>query len=261
MNKEKIILIAAIILLFVINYSFFDKAIVNFLGDYGKIFSDKYVGVDRVIDGDTIVVNEESVRLLGINSPEKGEAYYREAKEFLEGLVSDKAVRLEYGEPKYDRYHRVLAFVFLINTNINIELVRWGLANVYVLNNRRYESQLRDAWKECIEKNVNLCEKSEHVCVECIEIKKFEGQTVVLGNKCDFDCSLDGWGIKDEGRKKFIFGEVILESRKEISVIAGEGEDSEEVLYWRGESYVWTKTGDTLFLRDDVGKLVLWERY
>jgi len=27
------------------------------------------------------------------------------------------------------------------------------------------------------------------------------------------------------------------------------------------ETYVWTKTGDTMFLRDNEGKLVLWEGY
>jgi len=30
-------------------------------------------------------------------------------------------------------------------------------------------------------------------------------------------------------------------------------------LFWKNEDYVWAKTGDTLFLRDGKGKLVLWE--
>jgi len=33
------------------------------------------------------------------------------------------------------------------------------------------------------------------------------------------------------------------------------------ILFWKGKDYVWTSTGDTLFLRDDEGKLVLWEMY
>ncbi len=245
MNKEKIILISAIILLVVINYSFLDRVVVNFFDDK------EYVEVDRVIDGDTIVVGEESIRLLGINSPEKGEAYYEKAKELLEGLVLDKNVGLEYGKPKHDKYDRVLAFIFISNTNINVELVRWGLANVYVLENKKYEDELRDAWEECVEKNVNLCEKSEDKCAECIEILEFEEQIVVFRNACGFDCSLNDWEIKDEGRKTFIFEEFTLEPGKDVRITADDF----------GENYVWTSGGDTLFLRDDGGKLVLWEEY
>jgi len=30
---------------------------------------------------------------------------------------------------------------------------------------------------------------------------------------------------------------------------------------WKKKDYVWTKTGDSLFLRDSKGKLVLWKSY
>ena len=43
--------------------------------------------VRRVIDGDTIVAESRSIRLLGINTPERGEEYYLEAKEFLEDYL------------------------------------------------------------------------------------------------------------------------------------------------------------------------------
>jgi micrococcal nuclease len=255
MNKEKIILISAIILLFVINYSFLNNLVVNFLEEQD------YVEVGRVIDGDTVVVGNESVRLLGINSPEQGEEYYDKAKEFLEGLILNKSVKLEYGTPKYDRYQRILAFVFISNTNINIELVRSGLANVYVLENKKYENRLRSAWEECVEKNVNLCEKSDEVCSECIEIEKFEEQIVVFKNICEYDCSLTGWEIKDEGRKKFVFGNFTLNAGGEVAIEVGEGINTDEILFWRGKDYVWTNTGDTLFLRDGEGKLILWREY
>ena len=227
MDKYKIILISAIVLLFVINYSFLDRLVVNFFDEQ------EYVEVDRVIDGDTIVIeNGTSVRLLGINCPERSEIYYEEAKEFLEGLILDKNVKLEYGTPKYDRYQRTLAFVFISNTNINIELVRAGLANVYVLDNKKYENRLRNAWEECIDKNVNLCEKSENACAECIELEKFEEQTVVFKNKCEYDCSLNNWEIKDEGRKKFIFEDFELGAGNKVSIIVGQGEDDETTLFW-----------------------------
>ena len=40
------------------------------------------------------------------NSPERGEPYYAEAKEFLNERILNKTVRLEFGKDKYDRYNR-----------------------------------------------------------------------------------------------------------------------------------------------------------
>lgn len=44
-------------------------------------------------------------------------------------------------------------------------------------------------------------------------------------------------------------------------MLVGDGVDNKEVLFWKGKKYVWTKTGDSLFLRDKEGGLVLWESY
>jgi len=44
--------------------------------------------VPRIIDGDTIELqNGERVRLLGINTPEKGQPYYEEATNRLQELI------------------------------------------------------------------------------------------------------------------------------------------------------------------------------
>ncbi len=257
MDKQKyiLVLIFLIFLLLVVNYYFIDKRL-------GGLFNERqYAEVDRVIDGDTIVVNNKSTRLLGINCPEEGEMYYEEAGNFLEELISNKTIGLEIG--KKDKYNRDLAFVFISNTNINAELVRTGLANVYILDDRKYESQLREAWEECLEQNVNLCERSENRCAECIELKKFDykNEEVIFHNKCNFDCELTDWEIKDKGRKKFIFDDFELGTGKDVSIIVGDGQNTETTLFWTDEYYVWTDTGDTLFLRDDEGKLILWKGY
>jgi len=76
---------------------------------------------------------------------------------------------------------------------------------------------------------------------------------------CGFDCELTNWEIKDEGRKKFIFPELILKNLEDIELIVGEG-IKENTLYWDLD-YVWTNSGDTLFLRDEKDKLILWKSY
>ncbi len=254
-RKKGVLLLVFLISLFLaVNYQFIDYQIEEFLNYYESGF------VGRIVDGDTAIINGNSTRLLGINTPEKGERYYQEAKDFLSGLILNKTVEMEYGKDQYDQYGRRLAYITLEEKNINVELVRNGFANIYLLNDKRYKGELDQAWKECIDEGINLCEKSENKCT-CAELREFYDQSVVLYNNCGFDCNLTGWTIKDEGRKKFVFENFILRKGKEVKIIVGNGRDDESALFWEGEEYVWTKTGDTLFLRDREGKLVLWKGY
>ncbi|HLA23411.1 MAG TPA: thermonuclease family protein [Candidatus Nanoarchaeia archaeon] len=258
-NKKEIISLSVMILLLImINYSFLDKKLENFL------VYDEQGFVERVIDGDTVIIDGKSTRLLGINTPERGEVYYKEAKEFLEGIVLNKTVFLKFGEEKTDRYGRNLAYIFLDEENVNLRVVDAGLANFYFPSGKDvYYDDFKSSWESCIEKNVNLCEKSKNKCGECVVLKNldYKNDEIVLENICNFDCNLENWEIKDEGRKKFIFPKFSLNKKSDVKIIVGNQTNSEDVLYWRDESYVLTKTGDTLFLRDKEKKLVLWKSY
>jgi hypothetical protein len=252
-NREGIFLISLLsFLLLVINYSFLDSNVTKFIDEK------EFTIVNRVIDGDTIVVdNNTHVRMLGINTPEKGEKYSNEAKVFLEKLVLNKTVELEYGKERKDLYGRTLAYVILNDKNINVEQVKNGFANFYIYNKDVHTIQLEEAWKSCLINNKNLCEKSNDKCSVCVVLKEIKNQTIVFQNNCSFKCNLTNWDIKDEGRKHFNFGNFILD--RNVSIIVGNGTNSKDKLFWKGESYVWTAGGDTLFLRDAKGKLVLWK--
>ena len=229
-KSQIILLILLLFAMFIVNYRFLDSALEGFL------ISEERVVVERIIDGDTIVVNESSVRLLGINSPERGEDYYAEAKEFLENLILNKSVELEFGQEK-DKYGRGLAYVFLNGENVNVEMVEKGFANYYFYSGReKYSRELVDAWETCIANEKNLCEKSVDVCAGCIFV---EGKSIV--NDCDFDCDVSGWKIHGEGRKYFVFSGVIF--------------SGEEI----GFDLDLSNSGGSLFLRDEEGNLILWE--
>mgnify|MGYP000639802180 CR=1 FL=1 len=52
--------------------------------------------VTNVVDGDTLDLNNgDRIRFSGINTPETGECYYQEAKDFLSSLVLNKNVFIE----------------------------------------------------------------------------------------------------------------------------------------------------------------------
>lgn len=260
-NKKRIeiyLLIFLFLFLFTIDYPFLDSLVVKFLENDESVF------VSRIVDGDTIIGNNESIRLLGINTPERGEGFYSEAKDFLESEILNKTVRLKFGKERKDLYNRTLAYVFLGNKNINIEIVELGFANYYFPQGKDiYYESFKEAWNLCLKKEINLCEKSKDKCSQCIELKELnvKSQEIIFYNKCNFQCNLKNWEIKDEGRKKFVFPEFALDSNEDVIIKVGNGTNNKDILFWKKETYVWTKTGDTLILRDDEGKLVLWESY
>ena len=93
------------------------------------------VRITKVIDGDTVITeNNDRVRLIGINTPEKVSHKKRtnplaeEAKVALEKWVLDKRVLLEYDEERTDHFDRVLAHLHDRRGNINARLVRQGFA-------------------------------------------------------------------------------------------------------------------------------------
>jgi len=241
-----LLLIVIIAVFIAMNYNSLDTFVVKNVQE-----PEEFVQVERVIDGDTVVVNGSSMRLLGINTPEKGEKYYTEAKMYAEVLVLNKSLKVE--KKGKDRYDRELVYLYDGDKNVNLEIVREGLGNYYFPDGKdMHYSEFRGAWIECIKENKNLCEVSVDKCTDCIITKQFEcRKDLILYNACDFNCNMTGWSVKDEGRKKFLFEEFILKSNNQVTLTTENF----------GEEYVWTETGDTMFLRDEKGGLVLWKAY
>ena len=93
----------------------------------------KYVKVDRVIDGDTIVLMDGSrVRLEGIDAPERDQPYGPTATAALEYMVGRSVY---YVETDKDRYERMLATLYHAKEsyNINASLVCAGFSWWYEL--------------------------------------------------------------------------------------------------------------------------------
>ncbi len=95
--------------------------------------------VVKVYDGDTILVQgaglKLKIRLVGIDAPEtgyrgkEGQPFSRKAKTLLSRLTDGKQVFLK--SHGLGGYNRVLAEVFHEGTNVNLEMVKAGLAEVY----------------------------------------------------------------------------------------------------------------------------------
>ena len=122
----------------------------------------------RVIDGDTITLSSgEKVRLLQIDTPElnPAECYGKEARSVIFTLLNAPGELTLKSDPKLDerdRYGRLLRYVFVGKTNINLKLVEIGAAAPYFYRGERgqYSAQILQAslnakakslglWKAC----------------------------------------------------------------------------------------------------------------
>lgn len=228
--------------------------------------------VVEVIDGDTIrLENGELVRLLGINSPEKGQKFYEEAKSRLEELVKGREVLMEKDSRDRDRFGRLLRYVYVNGTFVNLVMVKEGLASAYLVENLKYGREFRKAEDEA--KSLKLGIWSEFwSCEKCIGVaylqwdaegddcKNPNGEFVVLKNFCRFSCDLTSWKISDEAGNFFVFPEFVLEGERSVTIYSGCGENSERELYWCRNATcmaVWNNDGDTLFLMNAEGEIVL----
>jgi micrococcal nuclease len=116
--------------------------------------------VVRIVDGDTLILaGGLPVRLLGIDAPEMerdgrpADFLAHQAKAALADLTLKKTIALSYDRRRYDHYGRLLAYLFLPDhTLVNAELVRRGLARVYIIApNLLYQKALLTAQQEAIE--------------------------------------------------------------------------------------------------------------
>ncbi|MFH0739018.1 MAG: thermonuclease family protein [Candidatus Omnitrophota bacterium] len=117
----------------------------------GKSYNYTDILVKRAVDGDTLQLESgERVRLIGIDTPEMHESEKlqrdaartkqdqttiqklgRRSYEFTKNLVEGKRVSLEFDVEKYDRYKRLLAYVYLKDgTFVNARIVEEGYASL-----------------------------------------------------------------------------------------------------------------------------------
>ena len=85
--------------------------------------------VSSVVDGDTVdLANGETVRLVGIDTPEVGECGYDKARERLVALVEGERVTLVRSDEDRDRYGRLLRYVDLGPVDAGRQLLADGFA-------------------------------------------------------------------------------------------------------------------------------------
>lgn len=102
-------------------------------------FKNSFSGIAKVTDGDSIIIENYRIRLLGIDAPEMKQSCFDEndqaykcgekSRDFLKNLADKKEVNCVYnGKDIYDRY---LAYCFINEASISNEILKNGMAVIY----------------------------------------------------------------------------------------------------------------------------------
>jgi micrococcal nuclease len=162
----------------------------------------------EIIDGDTFKdANGETVRLLGIDTPERGQPFYLAATGMLDSLLNSGNLRYEFDFRRRGPHGRLLAYVFVNDRFVNAELVRAGMASVYIysdhaMKNMAYRQQLIDYQKQARENHLGIWsleppEEEEFYCgnrnslvfhrPDCRSAKKLkEGNRIIKSSRDEF---------------------------------------------------------------------------
>jgi endonuclease YncB( thermonuclease family) len=110
------------------------------------------ITVTRVIDGDTVdLTTGETVRLLGFDTPERGECGYDDAANALRYMLSAGFVTMtsDVGDDT-DRYGRILRHILVLGVPLGLTMIENGFANARYDSldgypRHRYQDQYRSA--------------------------------------------------------------------------------------------------------------------
>lgn len=149
------------------NQSILSVAIAVGLALFAATEANAAVVVSKVYDGDTITLSTgERVRLLQIDTPElsPAECYGEEARAALGSLLrssSDVSLKTDPKLDKVDRYGRLLRYVYVGKTNINLKLVEIGAATPYFYKGDKgmYSNQMLRAAQNAKAKSLGLWKK------------------------------------------------------------------------------------------------------
>jgi endonuclease YncB( thermonuclease family) len=231
--------------------------------------------VSWIVDGDTVEVGVDSdvltVRIAGINAPDRDECYYEEATDYLIDEIKGETVGLEILGT--DQFDRTLAHLWIDDTLIGLTMVTDGLVlgptpnpgdphgdRILTAEDEAY-SDGRGLWAH------DACGASGPVPDVTIDTRDYDPtgpdgehldlETVTVINNSDQPLDLTGWVLRDESsRHRFHF-----EASTSIEVGGSVTVRSSDRNWDPGSGAVWNNDGDMALLLDDFGRVIDRTRY
>ena len=228
-----------------------------------------------VQDGDSLLVdidgNQERVRLIGINAPERAECFGPEAAAGLREMVDGVQVEIVTDVEPRDQYGRLLGYVYLDGTLVNEDLARRGFVLARAFEpNTTFQDRIDGASREARDDRRGMwspdtCASAAAAAVSIVGIEPnppgpdeddLNGEWVVVANIGTTAIDLSGWTLRDGSSvHRYVFpAGSMLAAGTDFKIFTGCGEDEAGRRYWCADGPVWGNSGDSALLLDTVGR-------
>ena len=232
------------------------------------------VTVTRITDGDTAVVvrggSETTVRLIGVNAPERDECFFGESTDHLIEMLEGATIEIE--DLGTDQFGRTLAYLWEGATLVNLEVVAGGWAIATTPDKAEtYGKEILGAEREAVDTSAGLW--AADACGPAEEIPKIDisvapdppgpdndrlgDESITLVNTGAAPVDISGWVLRDESSvNRYRFGEkTIIEPGASITI------PSTDPGWKPGNGAVWNNEGDMAMLLTNQGAVVAHLRY
>ena len=211
-----------------------------------------------------------------------------EATRINRELLGERRVRLVPDAENRDVYGRILRYVYVGDTHVNLELAKLGVAEVLrIAPNTRHADTFREAvaiaraeGTGCLWDPAALAADARarasatvtptpaerlkitrlHANAAGRDQENLNDEYVAIMNLGP-DLEIGGWTVRDRADHKYVFPAYTWSTGVELRLHTGTGKDGEGVFYWNSTSPIWNNTGDTLWLEDAAGGAVLTYTY
>lgn len=131
MDKKQYLIIFSIIIVSLFSFALLDSNLYRNREEQDDIELEGIV--NYVVDGDTLDINDIRIRLALVDTPERGQDGYKEAREFVKNLCLNKKgeVDIDDGQRRGDRYGREIGVIYCDGINVNKALVENNLTKIY----------------------------------------------------------------------------------------------------------------------------------
>jgi micrococcal nuclease len=131
LDKKQYLIIFSIIIVSLFSFALLDSNLYSNREEQDDIELEGIV--NYVVDGDTLDINDIRIRLALVDTPERGQDGYKEAREFVKNLCLNKKgeVDIDDGQRRGDRYGREIGVVYCDGINVNKALVENNLTKIY----------------------------------------------------------------------------------------------------------------------------------
>lgn len=228
--------------------------------------------VTRYVDGDTLHVRmpcpppgpeaAETVRLMGIDTPEVGEPGAAEATGYVRELTRDETVYLAFDFRRRDRYNRLLAYVYLADGSLlNVRLLECGLAEPFRAERNHFSDDFERAAAaprpaDCPERAAAPAAAPGAVVIEAV-VNDGSSEHLLLRNASAAAVDVSGWQVSDDdGTRLLIPPTAPLAPGAVLALCSGAGCVGEAPSLVLTGDNVWGNGGDAAFLHDAGGRPV-----